>query len=94
MAAFSSAGMEARSQLSQGVLRLKDNPVLPRFGFPICLSCAQTASCPRCEIQQREVCTRYRHEDASTVMSEPAMSATGHFDPFPPIRLNGLCPFS
>ena len=37
MAAFSSAGMEARSQLSQGVLRLKDNPVLPRFGFPICL---------------------------------------------------------
>jgi hypothetical protein len=65
------------------VLRLKDDPVLPRFGFVICFGSAQTASCPRRECNNSaDILTRYRHEDASTVMSEPAMSATAHEEPF------------
>ena len=45
---------------------------------------AQTASCPRRErYNSADIFTRHRHEDASTVMNEPAMSATEHEDPFP-----------
>jgi len=29
-----------------------------------------------------DIFTRYRHEDASTIMSEPAISATGHLRPY------------
>ena len=57
---------------------MKDNPILPRFGFAICLSSAQTASCPRRErYNSADIFTRYRHQDASTVMSEPTMVCSG-----------------
>src|ERR1700751_5729423 len=53
-----------------------------RFGFAICLSSVQTAPCPlRERYNSADIFRRYRHEDASEVISGPAMSATGAFVP-------------
>src|SRR5215831_5031347 len=57
-------------------------------------SSAQTASCPRRErYNSADIFTRYRHEDASTVMSEPAMSATEHEGQFPSTTLSACYRF-
>src|SRR6516162_1759618 len=89
--------MRLRSLLTHGALRLCGLPglyigvVLGRKKAPV-----QSLRCrfePRAELCRVRLRRRFRGGPLPPERTA-AMAARGHFDPFPPRRLNGWCPFS
>lgn len=85
MAAFSSAGMEARNQLKSGRAALeKIIRFCPASASRSALALLKRVLVLDAKYNSADICRPYRHEDDSTLMSEPAMSATGGERSFAP----------